>query len=208
MSQMEISPEAISPASMYKLLVGSVVPRPIGWISSISETGVYNLAPFSFFNVASANPPHVLFCPTVRGTDGGRKDTLHNIRETGEFVVNIVTAQLGDAMNLTATEFPPDVDEFAMAGLTAVPSAVVRPPRVGESPIHFECQLAQIVDLGGGHVVIGRVVHVHVDDRVLIGGDKIDVTALQPIGKLAGNAYTRVTDLFDLIRPPTQLLGK
>ncbi len=205
---MEISPEAISPASMYKLLVGSVVPRPIGWISTVSKAGVYNLAPFSFFNVASANPPHVLFCPTERGTDGGRKDTLHNIREMGEFVVNIVTAQIADAMNLTATEFPPDVDEFAMAGLTAVQSAVVRPPRVGESPIHFECQLAQIIDLGGGHVVIGRVVHVHVDDRLLIGGDKIDVTALQPIGKLAGNAYTRVTDLFDLVRPPTQLLGK
>ena len=202
---MELAPEAISPASMYKLLVGSVVPRPIGWISTISKDGTHNLAPFSFFNVASSNPPHVLFCPTLRGTDGGRKDTLHNVRDNGEFVVNIVTAQLAEAMNITATEFLPHIDEFELAGITSAPSVVVRPLRVAESPIHFECQVAHIVDLGDGHVVIGRVVHVHVDERVLIGTDKIDVNALQPIGKLAGNAYTRVTDLFDLVRPPSQL---
>lgn len=202
---MELSADAIPPASMYKLLVGSVVPRPIGWISTISKDGVHNLAPFSFFNVASANPPHVLFCPTIRGTDGGRKDTLHNVRDTGEFVVNIVTQALAEAMNLTSTELPADVDEFAIAGLTVAPSHVVRPPRVAESPIHFECQVAHIIDLGGGHVVIGRILHVHVDERVLIGEDKIDLHILQPIGKLAGNAYTRVTDLFDLARPPSQL---
>lgn len=202
---MELSADAIPPASMYKLLVGSIVPRPIGWISTISKDGVHNLAPFSFFNVASSNPPHVLFCPTQRGTDGGRKDTLHNVRDTGEFVVNIVTQPIAEAMNLTATEFPADVDEFAISGLTVAPAQTVKAPRVLESPIHFECQVAHIIDLGGGHVVIGRVLHVHVDDRVLIGTDKIDVHALQPIGKLAGNAYTRVTDLFDLIRPPSQL---
>jgi flavin reductase (DIM6/NTAB) family NADH-FMN oxidoreductase RutF len=202
---MELSADAIPPASMYKLLVGSVVPRPIGWISTISIEGVHNLAPFSFFNVASANPPHVLFCPTIRGTDGGRKDTLHNVRDTGEFVVNIVTQTLAEAMNLTSTELPADVDEFAIAGLTIAPSQTVKAPRVAESPIHFECQVAHIIDLGGGHVVIGRVLHVHVDERVLIGEDKIDIHALQPIGKLAGNAYTRVTDLFDLARPASQL---
>ncbi len=202
---MELSADAIPPASMYKLLVGSIVPRPIGWISTISPDGVHNLAPFSFFNVASANPPHVLFCPMVRGTDGGRKDTLHNVRDTGEFVVNIVTQSIAEAMNLTATEFPADVDEFVVSGLTVAPSQTVKAPRVAESPIHFECRVAHMIDLGGGHVVIGRVLHVHVDDRVLIGEDKIDVHALQPIGKLAGNAYTRVTDLFDLIRPPSQL---
>lgn len=202
---MERSADSISPASMYKLLVGSVVPRPIGWISTISKDGVHNLAPFSFFNVASANPPHVLFCPTVRGTDNGRKDTLHNARETGEFVVNIVTESLADIMNLTATEWDADVNEFERAGITTAPSITVKPLRVRQSPIHFECRVAQIVDLGGGHVVIGRVLHVHVDEQVLIGEDKIDIHALQPIGKLAGNAYTRVTDLFDLVRPPSQL---
>lgn len=202
---MERSADSISPASMYKLLVGSVVPRPIGWISTISKDGIHNLAPFSFFNVASANPPHVLFCPTVRGTDNGRKDTLHNVRETGEFVVNIVTESLGEAMNLTSTEWDADVNEFERAGITTAPSIAVKPLRVLQSPIHFECQVAQIVDLGGGHVVIGRVLHVHVDERVLIGEDKIDVQALKPIGKLAGNAYTRVTDLFDLVRPASQL---
>ncbi len=202
---MELSAEAIPPASMYKLLVGSVVPRPIGWISTMSKDGVHNLAPFSFFNVASSNPPHVLFCPTIRSTDNGRKDTLHNARDTGEFVVNIVTESLGEAMNLTATEWDADVDEFAMAGITTAPSLTVKPLRVIQSPIHFECKVAQIIDLGGGHVVIGRVLHVHVDESVLIGTDKIDVEALKPIGKLAGNAYTRVTDLFDLVRPPSQL---
>ena len=139
------------------------MPRAIGWVSTVDETGEPNLAPFSFFTAAGANPPHVLFCPMIRSTDGQQKDTLHNVRATGEFVVNIVTEALGPAMNITSTEFPAEVNEFAAAGLTPVPSSVVRPPRVGESPIHFECRLTQIVDLGdqpgAASVVIGEVVH-------------------------------------------------
>lgn len=202
---MERSADSIPANSMYKLLTGAIVPRPIGWISTISKDGIHNLAPFSFFNLASANPPHVLFCPVVRALDNGRKDTLHNARDTGEFVVNIVTEGLAEVMNLTATDWDADVNEFEKAGIITAPSITVKPLRVLESPIHFECQVVQIVDLGGGHVVIGRVLHVHVDERVLIGEDKIDVHALKPIGRLAGNAYTRVTDLFDLIRPVPQL---
>lgn len=206
---MEISPTSLPWLSVYKLLTGSVIPRPIGWISTVDAHGVPNLAPFSFFNVVCANPPTVLFCPMVRANNGGFKDTLHNVRATGQFVVNIVTESLGAAMNATAVEIAPDVDEFALAGLETAPSATVRPPRVATSPIHFECRLNQVVEVsnqpGGGSVVIGTVQHIHIDERVLLGTDKIDPLVLQPIGKLAGNTYTRVADLFELVRPESQI---
>jgi flavin reductase (DIM6/NTAB) family NADH-FMN oxidoreductase RutF len=206
---MEITPEKYPWNSIYKIMIGSILPRPIGWISTIDLTGRPNLAPFSFFNAVCGNPPHVLFCPMIRGTDLSRKDTLSNVQAMGEFVVNIVTEELAEAMNITSTEFPPEVDEFEAAGLEKMPSVRVRPPRVAASPIHYECQVVQIVDLGsqpgGGSVVIGRVVHLHVDERVLISGDKIDLYALKPIGRLAGSAYCRVSDVFDLPRPPSRL---
>ena len=208
---MEISPDSLPWQSVYKIMIGSILPRPIGWISSIDEQGRHNLAPFSFFNAVCGNPPHVLFCPMIRGTDQNVKDSLRNVRATGEFVVNIVTQALAEAMNLTSTELPPEIDEFELAGLTPGPSAVVQPPRVAESPIHYECRVAQIVDIGdqpgAGSVVIGRVVHLHVDERVLFGGDKIDLNALQPIGRLAGYEYCRVTDIFQLVRPPSQIIA-
>jgi flavin reductase (DIM6/NTAB) family NADH-FMN oxidoreductase RutF len=207
---MERNADTIPQKSMYKLLTGSILPRPIGWISTIDAEGAPNLAPYSFFNAIGSNPPHVLFCPNVRGADQSEKDTLQNVRVTGEFVVNIVTEALAEAMNATSAELPAGVNEFEAAGLKAAPSVVVKPPRVAESPVHFECTLTQIVDLnaggpGGGYVVIGRVVHVHVDDAVLIGEDKINLATLQPIGRLAGMSYTRVTDLFDLTRPPSEI---
>lgn len=207
---MEITPSALPWKSLYKLMIGSIVPRAIGWVSTVDEAGEPNLAPFSFFTAAGANPPHVLFCPMVRDTDGQTKDTLRNIHATGEFVINIVTEVLGPAMNISSTEFPAAVNEFAAAGLTPVPSQVVRPPRVGESPIHFECRLTHVIDLGhepgAASVVIGRVVHLHVEDGLLVGGDKIDIAALQPIGRLAGNDYCRVAPaMFQLVRPPSQI---
>lgn len=197
---------------MYKLMIGSVVPRPIGWISTVSDAGIPNLAPFSFFNAVCSNPPTVLFCPSIRGADGSEKDTLKNVRANGEFVVNIVSEALAEAMNLSAAELPPEMDEFAYAGVTAEPSQVVKPPRVGESLIHYECRMTQIIEIstqpGGGSIVIGEVLHLHVDDSVMIGSDKIDVLKLQPIGRLAGASYCRVNDLFDLARPPSQLKPK
>lgn len=202
---MEITPDSLPHQSIYKLMIGAIVPRPIGWISSIDAAGRANLAPYSFFNAVCPNPPTVLFCSNVRGSDHQQKDTINNIRETGEFVVNIVTEELAEAMNLSSAELPRGEDEFRHAGLTAAPSQVVKPPRVKESPIHFECQLSHVLDIGegpgGGSIVIGQVVHIHVDDRVLIGQDKIDLAALKPIGRLAGSSYTRVTDLFELMRP-------
>ena len=206
---METDPTSLPWKSIYKIMIGSIVPRPIGWVSTINPEGRPNLAPFSFFNVVCANPPHVLFCPMVRSTDHQAKDTLRNVRANGEFVINIVTEKLAEAMNITSTEFPAEVDEFLAAQLTPVPAVAVRPPRVGESPIHFECRLYQIVDIGSGpgsgSVVIGRIVHLHVKDALLIGEDKIDLAHLQPIGRLAGSGYCRVTDLFEMIRPDSQI---
>ena len=202
---MELAPESIHHQSLYKLMIGSIVPRPIGWISSIDANGRNNLAPFSFFNAVCGDPPTLLFCPGIRTSDGQHKDSLNNVQTTGEFVVNIVTEPLAEAMNLTSGEYPSDTDEFAVAGLTPIPSLKVRPMRVAESPIHYECVVSQIVNIGdapgGGSIVIGRVVHLHVADGLLIGEDKIDIERLQPIGRLAGTAYNRVNDIFHMTRP-------
>jgi len=209
---MEIAPDSFPRASLYKILIGSVVPRPIGWISTVNASGQPNLAPFSFFNVVCAKPPTVLFCPMIRSTDGNQKDTLNNVKATGEFVVNIVTEELASQMVETSVEITANVNEFELAKLKTASSTVVKPPRVAESPIHFECKLTQIVEIGnnpgGGSVVIGEIVHLHVDERVLFGGDKIDLAALRPIGRLAGSAYVRVTDLFEMERPSSQIAKK
>jgi flavin reductase (DIM6/NTAB) family NADH-FMN oxidoreductase RutF len=202
---MEINPNKLPHQSVYKLLTGSILPRPIGWISSVDERGRPNLAPFSFFNVVCSNPPTVVFCPMIRGVDGKTKDTLNNVRATGEFVVNIVSEDLVEAMNLSSVETPPDVNEFEFVRVTVEPSVMVRPPRVRESRVHFECRVRQIIEIssqpGGGSLVIGEVLHIHVTDEVLIGGDKINLTALKPVGRLAGGGYVRVTDIFEMERP-------
>ena len=206
---MEISPSTLPHQSIYKLLTGSVVPRPIGWISTVNAEGQPNLAPFSFFNVVCSNPPTVVFSPMIRSTDGKPKDTLNNIKANGEFVVNIVTEKLVDAMNLSSVEALPEVDEFVFAGVTPVKAVVVKSPRVAESPIHFECKARDIIEIsdqpGGASVVIGTVVHLHIDDGVLLGTDKIDLAALRPIGRLAGGEYVRMTDIFTVERPKSQI---
>ncbi|RMF45053.1 MAG: flavin reductase family protein [Anaerolineae bacterium] len=202
---MEYALESLSWQSCYKLLSGAVVPRPIGWVSTLDEAGRPNLAPFSFFTVVCAAPPTVLFCPMVRGSDGARKDTLRNVRATGEFVVNIVTETLLERMNLTSAELPAGESEFAFAGLTPIPSAVVRPLRVAESPIHLECRVQQVIEIsdqpGGGSIVIGEVVHLHVDDALLAAEDKIDPQALHAVGRLGGPWYCRAEAEIPLKRP-------
>lgn len=209
---MEINPTTLPHQSIYKILTGSVLPRPIGWISSIDMGGRPNLAPFSFFNAVCSNPPTVLFCSSIRGSDGKTKDTLNNVRATSEFVVNIVTEELLQAMNASSIEAPSDFNEFDYAGLTLAPSVVVKPPRVAESPIHFECKLREIIEIGnepgGGSIVIGTIVHIHADDGVMIGEDKINLTALKPIGRLMGSGYCRVTDLIEIERPKNILGAK
>jgi flavin reductase (DIM6/NTAB) family NADH-FMN oxidoreductase RutF len=194
---------------IYKLLTGCVVPRPIAWVSSLNAEGQPNLAPFSFFNAVCSNPPTLMFVTSVRGTDGGQKDTYHNVQATGEFVVNFVTESLAEQMNITSTEFPADVNEFESAGLTPAPSVLVKPPRVAESPVHFECKLNQIVtignEIGGGHIVIGTIVHIHCDESVYRGNNYIDIQAYQPVGRLAGGAYSRTRDVFEIRRPESQI---
>lgn len=207
---MEINPADIASSALNRILLGTVVPRPIAWVSTINANGQPNLAPFSFFNAVCTRPPTLLFCPGVRGLDGAAKDTLGNIRTTGEYVINVVTEATAEAMNKTATELPAQINEFEFAGLTQVPSVRVRPPRVGESPVNFECQLRQIVDIGDGQpgsgwIVIGEIVHLHVADEVLLPEHKIDIRALQPVGRLAGYSYTRVNDIFEMKRLPPQI---
>jgi flavin reductase (DIM6/NTAB) family NADH-FMN oxidoreductase RutF len=198
-----IDPATAEPRSVYKLLIGSIVPRPIAFVSTISAEGILNLAPFSFFTAASANPPVVCFAPS-NPSSGRKKDTLRNIEATGEFVVNVVSETIAEQMNLCSAEFPPEVDEFAVSGLTPVPSDLVKPPRVQESHIHMECRLMQVVYISskplGGSLVIGEVIRFHVDDSI-VDNYSIDPGKLRPIGRMGGSTYTRTTDRFDLNRP-------
>jgi flavin reductase (DIM6/NTAB) family NADH-FMN oxidoreductase RutF len=190
--------------NIYKLMVGVIVPRPIAFVSSLSPTGVRNLAPFSFFTGISANPPVVCFCPMVRSSDGMKKDTIHNIEATSEFVINVVSEEFANQMNICSTEFPPGVDEFEKSGLTPLPSDLVRPPRVKEAHISMECRLLQIVTVSskplGGSIVLGEVLRFHIDDG-LYENYQIDPAKLKPIARMGGATYTRTTDRFDLLRP-------
>jgi flavin reductase (DIM6/NTAB) family NADH-FMN oxidoreductase RutF len=201
-------PAKLTPQQNYKLLAGSVLPRPIAFVSSVDPAGVLNLAPYSFFTVASANPPIVCFCTSVREPKNGlarHKDTLENIRLTGEFVVNIVSEDFVGQMNETAAQVPPSVDEFALSGLTPLPSEVVRAPRVAESRVQMECRLVEIVEVStlpmGGSLLLGEVVRFHVASEVLAGELHIDPEKLRAIGRMAGASYLRTTDLFELERP-------
>ncbi len=179
-----------------------VSPRPIGWISTVDAEGRANLAPYSFFNGVADTPPMVVYSNTGRKADGSGKDSLANIRETGEFVANIVPFALREAMNLTSGSYPPEVDEFALAGLTPEPSVVVRPPRVAEAPASLECRLWQVIDLPGkaNHLVIGEVVGVHISDAVVVDGI-VDVRLYQPVSRLGYRDYAAVTELFQMTRP-------
>ena len=196
--------------SFYKVMISTIVPRPIAWVSTIDDQGHPNLAPFSFFNLVGKNPPTVLFCPGVRGTDGGLKDSYNNVVANGEFVVNLVSEELAEAMNATATEYPPEVNEFEIAGLTAAESKMVAPPRVAESPVSIECKVSQIVQVGDGGldsawVVLGEAIYLHVDDRILLPDFRVDLDELKAIGRLSGPNYTRTRDRFPMIRGKSQL---
>ena len=201
---MIVNPSEQDYRDIYKLMVGVIVPRPIAFVSTISPDGVRNLAPFSFFTGISANPPVICFSPMIRGADGSRKDTLRNIEAVREFVVNVVSEEFAEKMNICSAEFPPDVDEFAMSGLTPIPSDLVKPPRVKESHINMECRLLQIVDVSakplGGSIVLGEVLRFHIDDA-LFEDFKIDPGKLHPIARLGGASYSRIRDRFDMTRP-------
>ena len=201
---MIVDPKEAGWLDTYKLLIGAIVPRPIAFVSTLSPEGIANLAPFSFFTGVSANPPVICFCPMRRRGPVPHKDTLHNIAVTREFVVNIVSEEFADKMNITSAEFPPEVDEFEAAGLTPIPSDLVKPPRVKESHVHMECKLYLLVEVGGmdgsGNLVLGEVLRFHIDDQYF-HNFKIDPDRLRPIGRMGGATYTRTTDRFDLARP-------
>lgn len=186
---------------------GLVLPRPIGWISSLDKDGNVNLAPYSFFNAVSYHPPQVMFCATSPHTnDDGPKDSVRNIIETGEFVHNMATWSLRQAVNLTSVAAPHGVDEFEVAGLTKAPAEMVAPPRVKESPIHLECKLVQVVDLpasqkgGSNTVIFGEVVGIHISDEVIVDGI-VDIHKVDAISRLGYRDYARVTDVFTMNRP-------
>lgn len=202
---MQVDISQVSAVEAYQLLVGIVTPRPIAWVTSVNREGQVNLAPYSFFNAFGANPPVVVFSPLVR-RDGSHKDTLRNVEATGEFVLNAAVEALAEQVNLSSKEIPYGQSEVELAGLHLVPSLKVKPPRVAEAPTHLECKVLQIVPIGNGpsaaNLVIGEVVLIHLDDRVLDEKGRVDPRKLRTIARLAGDYYCRSTDLFEMKRPP------
>lgn len=201
---MILDPATASQKDIYKVLTGAVIPRPIGWISTVDKNGVPNLAPFSFFNAVGEDPPHVIFS-TVR-PDNTNKDTLNNVLSTRQFVVNMATEELVEAVNTTSATLPPDVNEFDYAGLTPVPSILVKAPRVKESPIHFECELVHHYTLeghkhGGATIMVGKIVMFHMDESVMLDDYKINQDAYRPVARLAGSNYAKIGEIFSIKRP-------
>ena len=188
----------------HKLMIGSIVPRPIALVSTTSNNGINNLAPFSYFNGVCSKPPTIMFAPARRGWDGKEKDTLINIRNTKEFSINIVSEDIGEKMVKCSTDYEKEVDEYSKSGLSPLSSKKIKPPIVSESKINLECILNQIVqigkeDAGSGFIVIGTIVLFHIDDEVYDNG-RIILDKLQPLGRVAGNGYVRSTDTFDIAR--------
>jgi flavin reductase (DIM6/NTAB) family NADH-FMN oxidoreductase RutF len=209
---MELDPESLGVRDRYGLMIATILPRPIAWVSTVSPDGISNLAPFSFFTGITAKPMSVCFAP-VNNRDGVEKDTLINARATKQFVVNLADERTAEKMNQTSANFPYGVSEFEKCGLSAAPSVKVKPPRVAESPINMECEVLQIVTLSdgplGGHLVIGKVVYMSVDDALWNGG-KPRHQDLKAIGRMEGAWYTRTQDAFELPRPEVEqtLQGK
>ncbi len=204
---MQLNPDDLSQAERYKLLIGCIVPRPIAFVSTVSPDGQVNLAPFSFFNGAGSSPMTVLFCPANR-PDGGDKDTLRNCKPSadggvGQFVVNAATEAYRRKVAAAAEPLAPGESEFELSGLSPAPSAVVRPPRVAESPWSFECETVQVVRTNpgapaGGNIVIGRVVHIHLADGLVDERMHVDPDMLGAIGRMGGLGYCTTRDRFEM----------
>jgi len=186
-----------------------VIPRPIGWISSVSETGVFNLAPYSFFNAVCYRPPTVMFAGGAGKSDDGNKDSVQNILATGEFVCNLATWDTRAQMNQSSASVDAEVDEIALTGLTPVDSRLVKAPRIAEAPVHLECKLIKTTSIPGWDkgdeytVVFGEVIGIHIDDAMITDGGLLDIAKMMPIGRLGYNDYTRVDmdSIFSMNRP-------
>ena len=203
---MKIDPKEVHGRNLHHLLMSIIAPRPIAWVSTVSEGGIYNLAPFSAYCVMSVRPAIVGF-DSAPFRDGKKKDTLLNIQATGEYVINVVNEALAMEMNVTAAAFPPEVDEFKEAGLTPVKADLVKAPMVSESPVSMECRLNQILKFGEepmtNNFIIGEILRIHIKDE-LYADDEIQVSEWKPIGRLGGRGgdqYCRTTDRFEMKRP-------
>ena len=200
---MDLNPQDLSPEIRYKLLTGCIVPRPIAVVSTISTNGIANLAPFSYFNIVGHLPMALSFSVAGRKPDQLPKDSLRNVRSpedggTGEFVVNIVVESYVQAMAQSAATLPYEVSEFELTQLTPLPSRVIRPPRIAESPISFECRTIGIVPVGISNLVIGEVVHITIQDELIDERFRIDSDKLQAIGRMAGSLYCRTQERFEI----------
>lgn len=201
---MEFNCQQTDETLLYKLLTGTIIPRPIGWVSTIDNNGINNLAPFSYFNMVSSNPPCVMF--STRRDNNKNKDTLNNVLQTKEFVINLVTLDNVEQMNATAASVNATIDEFKLANLTAIDSVSVKPKRVKESPVHFECEMIHhyfIKDNNGNEtacVVIGQIKNIHIDDSILMENNRIDLDKYKPVARLAGSNYGTIGEIFSIKR--------
>lgn len=200
---MKFDPSKIDNKLIYRLLTSTVIPRPIAWISSVSEDGINNLAPFSYFNMVGDDPPHVMF--STRRDNNSNKDTLNNVLATHQFVVNMVTKDLAEPMNASSATVAAEVDEFELVGVAPIPSVKVKPMRVAESPIQLECELVHHYFLedheqGGACVLIGRVVMIHITDELLLDEARINNELYKPIARLGGSNYSEQGEIFSIKR--------
>ena len=202
---MTIYPERASEGEVHRILIGAVVPRPIAFVSTVNAEGLFNVAPYSFFNAVCSDPPVLCFAIAhpSGGSLGAKKDTLSNIEATGEFVVNIVSEDFAGPMNLTAGNYAAEVDEFFLSGLTPLKSELVKPPRVGQSRVNFECKLTHNILVSdrpnGSNLILGEAVCIHVAEEVL-DGNRIDPDRLRAIGRMGGISYVRTSVRFELAR--------
>jgi flavin reductase (DIM6/NTAB) family NADH-FMN oxidoreductase RutF len=194
----------LPPREVYGWMTTVIAPRPIAWVSTIATNGRTNLAPFSFFQGVTSNPPTLMFVP-VNNRDGQPKDTVRNIQQVPEFVINVVSYALAGPMNATSATLPYGESEAEKFGIAMTPSTKVRPPRVAAAPVAFECTLDRIVNIGEGplaaHVVFGRIQLVHLSDTVVGADGRIDSSKLDLIGRLSGDLYCRTTERFAIKRP-------
>lgn len=205
-----IDPKKLSVGKLHGYLLGAVTPRPIAFASTIDKNGNVNLSPFSFFNVFSANPPILIFSPARRGRDNTTKHTYENVLEVKEVVINIVNYAMVQQMSLSSTEYPKGTNEFVKAGLTAIPSEKVKPPRVAESPVQFECVVNEVVQLGSeggaGNLVICEVVKIHIDESILDENQTIDQHKIDTVSRMGGNWYSRANmGMFEVPKPISSL---
>ena len=206
---MKIIPANLDIRDSHKLSTAVIVPRPIAFVSTIGDDGIFNLAPFSTFTTICIKPAVVCFSVAPR-RDGQKKDTLKNIEFSKDFVINVVNEALAEMMNQTSADYPSFVDEFKEVGLTPIKSDMVKAPRAAESPIHMECKLLQILQFGknphGSNLIIGEVILVHVKDELYVNGE-IQMSKLKAIGRLGGDSYCRTTDIFEMLRPESGRVG-